>query len=485
MNRAIGVVFVGVMISLLGFLSVKQWEENKRQLEFELRAEGHTTAIRTGFEHVWQHISDIQREISYDIFADKHKVTNPKDFMPLAARLLVNDSALVASGWAIPSGKHGLSVIYHDKGSLLFNHLNIDDWKHAVQVRVIPQKRKGDFHDNDGDRDMEYILQIIALIGDQGGSNAHANRVAGHVIGALITEWDISTVVEKSLIGVPTAAQDIRLSIVHGTSEESLYFHPSRSRTAKEKDIQGDIRHSIFYTFTGMKWHLEYIAAPKFERDFPIVIAWIFLIVGLILSIVFARYIYDDARRTSIIEAEVVSRTEALARSEEHFRSIVDNLQDVYYKVDVQGVIQQVSASVRLFGYQPEDVLGRNIAEFYWRKNDRDKLLKALQASEHGMVQNFHVEVMHKGGGLRWVSSNSQYVYDDKHNIVGIEGTLRDFTESKINAEKIQHRDRLESLGVLAGGIAHDFNNLLTAILGNANLMSLFLDKTSPLHAYV
>ena len=39
---------------------------------------------------------------------------------------------------------------------------------------------------------------------------------------------------------------------------------------------------------------------------------------------------------------------------------------------------------------------------------------------------------------------------------------------------------KLESLGVLAGGIAHDFNNILMAIIGNADLALMRINKESP-----
>ncbi len=44
---------------------------------------------------------------------------------------------------------------------------------------------------------------------------------------------------------------------------------------------------------------------------------------------------------------------------------------------------------------------------------------------------------------------------------------------------RIQHSQKLESLGVLAGAVAHDFNNFLTGILGNAGMVLRKLPEDS------
>ncbi len=83
------------------------------------------------------------------------------------------------------------------------------------------------------------------------------------------------------------------------------------------------------------------------------------------------------------------------------------------------------------------------------------------------------------GESAPWVMSTGRVTQRDDQGLpVRMMGAVLDITERR-QAErrhrrleaKLQHAQKLESLGVLAGGIAHDFNNILTGVLGHAELL--------------
>ncbi len=97
---------------------------------------------------------------------------------------------------------------------------------------------------------------------------------------------------------------------------------------------------------------------------------------------------------------------------------------------------------------------------------DRNEgFLRGVQESADGLEQS--------------VEQRTQELGDANERLRG-EIRERERLEEQRFEARLQHTQKLESLGVLAGGIAHDFNNLLVGMLGNAGLALLELPQNSP-----
>lgn len=97
------------------------------------------------------------------------------------------------------------------------------------------------------------------------------------------------------------------------------------------------------------------------------------------------------------------------------------------------------------------------------------------------------VKMYAKDGSIRDILLRAYASKDLSGRITALVGVHTDITEQKRHVEEklllekqLLHAQKLESLGVLAGGIAHDFNNILMAILGNADLALMRINRESP-----
>ncbi len=57
----------------------------------------------------------------------------------------------------------------------------------------------------------------------------------------------------------------------------------------------------------------------------------------------------------------------ALQRSEEHFRSLIENALDIIFVLKSDGTFHYVSPSVRGLGYKPEELSGKSLLSLEWR----------------------------------------------------------------------------------------------------------------------
>ena len=133
----------------------------------------------------------------------------------------------------------------------------------------------------------------------------------------------------------------------------------------------------------------------------------------------------------------------ALRESEENYRSILENIQDAYYRSDTAGNLILASPSMaQLLGYDSvSDLIMKNIAQsFYSHPEERSKLLAEL--TSRGSVTDYEVTLKKRDGTPVPVSTSSHRYYDHSGNFLGVEGIFRDITGRKLAEDAIRESER-------------------------------------------
>jgi len=225
-----------------------------------------------------------------------------------------------------------------------------------------------------------------------------------------------------------------------------------------------------FYVFSALA-RSEYLA--NWYSD----VFWLssFMVLFFLITVVFTWLFYRELCRSR--EAEY-----AVFKSDQRFRSFVENVHDIIFTLSAEGVFTYVSPNWKdAFGYELHETIGQPFTSFVHPDDIAGCLTflqKVLKTGERQSGVEYRVK--HENGSFIWYSANGSLLRDAASNEVSFLGIGRDITERKNSEEErdllerqLYHAQKLESLGVLAGGIAHDFNNLLAVIVGHCELIKL------------
>ena len=196
--------------------------------------------------------------------------------------------------------------------------------------------------------------------------------------------------------------------------------------------------------------------------------------------------IYRDGKPHSVqgVGRDITGRKiaeAALQKSEEKYRSLVENINDVFYTLDTQGNITYVSPVVeRLSQYRVSDLVGKPFVPLIY-PDDLPGLMDSLNRLVSGELEPWEFRIVDKDGKIIFVRTSSRPVYEGG-KVVGITALMTDITQRKLMEQKLEEMATHDFLTGLPNRVLLLDRFNIAAALARRNkarlaVMSLDLDR--------
>jgi PAS domain S-box-containing protein len=147
--------------------------------------------------------------------------------------------------------------------------------------------------------------------------------------------------------------------------------------------------------------------------------------------------------------AERKRKEQELRMSEEKYRSILENMEEGYFEVNLRGNLTFLNQSTcRILGYPREELLGMNYRRFTKKDSAKEmsKIFERVYKTGIPAKVTDHM-VIHKDQNMRILGMSTSLIKDSKGNLIGFRGIARDDTDRKLAEEKIcRMNEELEQL---------------------------------------
>ena len=145
----------------------------------------------------------------------------------------------------------------------------------------------------------------------------------------------------------------------------------------------------------------------------------------------------DDVHENKTVSQNNANRrkrvVELQSESETKYRTILENIEDGYYEVDLKGNFTFFNNSMcQILGYSQEEMMGMNNRQFTDKENQK-KLFKTFNKvyKTGDSTKEFDWQVIRKDGNKRFIEVSVSLQKNSSGRPIGFQGISRDITERK------------------------------------------------------
>lgn len=139
---------------------------------------------------------------------------------------------------------------------------------------------------------------------------------------------------------------------------------------------------------------------------------------------------------------------QALQSLEQRYQSLLDNIPDVIYSLDEQGVITTINRAISSYGYRPEEIIGNHFLD-YINPKDREQVhisYGKLMRPRTNTSKTLQFRLITRAGEIRWLETNCSIRFSPQGRFILMEGVCRDITKSVNNQNLlIKSHEELEA----------------------------------------
>jgi two-component system sensor histidine kinase HydH len=138
----------------------------------------------------------------------------------------------------------------------------------------------------------------------------------------------------------------------------------------------------------------------------------------------------------------------------------------------------------KIFGWTKDEMTGKNFSVIVPKELlDKGEIeYMRSKIKEQGFISNYETLRITKTGEYRNVSISRFVIFNDKEEIIGSVGIIRDITTEKNLEKELRDKENLALIGEVVSSIAHNISNPLNIISGNADY--LLIDKKKDEEGY-